>query len=90
MHGIVCCSLAGRFVLSFDMGGSVPGFVVKKASLERGKAVLAVKRHMLKVRVGTFVCLHRMSIMLSILLPLLPCNLCLSYWCVVTQAAGKK
>jgi hypothetical protein len=54
MHGIVCCSLAGRFVLSFDMGGSVPGFVVKKASLERGKAVLAVKRHMLKVRVGTF------------------------------------
>ena len=49
--------LTGSFVLSFDMGGSVPGFVVKKASLERGKAVLAVKRHMLKVRVGTFLAL---------------------------------
>ncbi len=36
------------------MGASIPGFVVKKASLERGKAVLAVKRRMLKVRVGTF------------------------------------
>lgn len=32
------------------MGGSVPGFVMKKASLERGKAVLSIKRHMLKVR----------------------------------------